>query len=85
MWSRSPDEQQRRFRRLVAASGGAHVLVILAFVFAPASSARLQPTFVTVDLVSAASFPDLQPAARPKAKPKAKPKPAKSADPFVPF
>ncbi len=75
MWSRSPEEEQRRFRRLVAASGGAHVLVILALIFAPASSARLQPTFVTVDLVSAASFPDLQPAARPK--PKAKPRPRK--------
>ena len=77
MWSRSPEEEQRRFRRLVAASGGAHVLVILALVFAPTSSARLQPTFVTVDLVSAASFPDLQPAVRPKAKPKARPKPRK--------
>lgn len=77
MWSRSAEEERRRFRMILGASAGAHVLVILALVFAPASSARLQPTVVTVDLVSAASFPDLLPVDRPKPRARPKPRPRK--------
>lgn len=74
MRSRSVQEERHRFRMILAASAAVHLLVFLALVFAPTSSARLQPTIVTVDLVSASSLPEVRPVLKSKVKAKAKPK-----------
>ena len=83
MLFRSAEQERHRFRVILAGSLAAHVLVFLALILAPASSARLQPTVVTVDLVSPGSLPELRPAvkARAKPKPKARAKPKAPAKP----
>jgi len=77
------DARRREFRRLLAFSGAAHLVLLFVFIFSPRPGGTALPAVVRVDLVAAAPAAAKPAPARPKAKPKP-PKPRKTVLPAQP-
>jgi len=77
------DVRRREFRRLLAYSGIAHLVLLLVFTFSPRPAGTALPAVVRVDLVAAAPATAKPAPAQPAAKPKP-PKPKKTVLPAQP-
>ena len=78
------DARRREFRRLLAFSGAAHLVLLVVFTFSPRPGGTALPAVVRVDLVAAAPAAGKPAPAKPKAKPKKTVLPAQPSAPPKP-